>query len=497
MKMEFSGVLSLFLTLLITLHFFMSWWRQYRRYRSLPPGPTPLPFLGNLKYINQLTADKYYTQLSQKYGSMFTIWKLDEPLVVLCGYEAVKDALLNHAEEFSARPFIPTLHIPSEDYDINGSRWRPLRRFTISSLRNFGMGKKTMESRVLEEATHLIREVTETEGKPFNPIQVLTFAVGNIMNSVLLGEHFDYKDPKLHELMATTSQHIQSTFCPSHMFCNVFPFLLKLPILPKILFKERAYLHKFLLKYIEEHKRTLKPEAPRDFTDYFLLKMKEEEHVENPNFCDLSLLNVLVGLLAAGSETTASTLKFFLVLIAHYPDVQVKVQQEIDDLLQSQRPPGIEDRPQLPYTNAVVHEIQRVLDLTPTALFHAVTKDIQFRGYTLPKGTVITPFLTSVLNDPSQWETPQHFNPGHFLDEQGQFRNRAAFMPFSAGKRVCAGENLARMELFLLFAVLLQKFTIKLPPGAERQDSKWLHANKTAVISSAQVCAVPRASPAK
>lgn len=73
------------------------------------------------------------------------------------------------------------------------------------------------------------------------------------------------------------------------------------------------------------------------------------------------------------------------IQIFFYNLLSVKVQHEIDDLLQSQRLPGIEDRLQLPYTNAVIHEIQRVLDLAPTALFHAVTKDIQFRGYTLPK----------------------------------------------------------------------------------------------------------------
>ncbi|CAI9547885.1 unnamed protein product [Staurois parvus] len=118
--------------------------------------------------------------------------------------------------------------------------------------------------------------------------------------------------------------------------------------------------------------------------------------------------------------------------------------------------------------NAVIHEIQRVLDLAPTALFHAVTNDIKFRGYIIPKGAIIIPFLTSVLNDPSQWETPERFNPGHFLDEEGQFRNRVAFMPFSAGKRVCPGEGLARMELFLLLSALLQKFTFKLQAAPRR-----------------------------
>ncbi|XP_072266622.1 cytochrome P450 2C20-like [Pyxicephalus adspersus] len=491
--MEFSAMLSLLVTLLITFHFFISWWRHHRRYRSLPPGPTPLPFLGTPKYMNMQKADKSYASLSQKYGSVFTIWKLTEPVVVLCGYETVKDALLNHAEEFSARPVIPTLYIPTKGFSFNGPRWRPLRRFTISSLRNFGMGKKTMESRVLEEATYLTKATAQTEGNPFNPLLILACAVGNIISSVLFGEHFDYKDEKLHDLMSHTSRHIKSVMSPLHMLCNVFPFLLKLPMVPNIIFKENSYLQNFVLKYIEEHKRNLKPEAPRDFIDYFLLKIKEMEDEEDPDFCDTSLLAMVVGLLAAGSETTASTMKFCLVLLAHYPDVQVKVQQEIDEVTQSTRPPTIGDRPQLAYTNAVIHETQRVLDLAPTALFHAVTKDVQTHGYTIPKGTIIVPFLTSVLNDPSQWETPEQFNPGHFLDEQGQFRNRVAFMPFSAGKRVCAGENLARMELFLLLSSLLQKFTFTLPPGVERRDVKWLHANKRDLISNAKLCAVPRA----
>ncbi|XP_073488509.1 cytochrome P450 2C29-like [Aquarana catesbeiana] len=495
--MEFSAILTLLVTVLITLHFILSWWRQHRQYKSLPPGPTPLPFLGNPKYMDLRKADRNFTLLSQKYGSMFTIWKLTEPVVVLCGYETVRDALLNHAEEFSARPFIPTLHIPNKGYSISGQRWRPLRRFTISYLRNFGMGKKTMESRVLEEAAYLTQAAAETEGKPFNPLQIMASAVGNIISSVLFGEHFDYKDPKLHDLMSHTSRHIKNVTSPLHMLCNIFPFLLKVPVISKIAFKENSYLYNFVLDYIKEHKRTLKPEAPRDLIDYFLLKMKEVEHEKDPDFCEDSLMSVMVGLLAAGSETTASTLKFCLVFLAHYPDVQAKVQQEIDEVTQSLHLPGIENRPQLAYTNAVIHEIQRVLDLAPIALFHAVTKDIEFRGYTIPKDTIIIPFLTSVLNDPSQWETPEQFNPGHFLDEQGQFRNRVAFMPFSAGKRVCAGENLARMELFLLLSALLQKFTFKLPPGSEHQDAKWLNANKRDIVSDAQLCAVPRALPTK
>ncbi|XP_072266630.1 cytochrome P450 2C20-like [Pyxicephalus adspersus] len=118
-KMELSALLSLFITLLITIHFFISWWRQYKQYKILPPGPTPIPFLGTPKYMDIRTSDKDYAKLSQKYGPIFTIWMLSEPMVVLCGYETVRDALVNHAEEFSARPIIPTLDFPTNGYSKN------------------------------------------------------------------------------------------------------------------------------------------------------------------------------------------------------------------------------------------------------------------------------------------------------------------------------------------------------------------------------------------
>ncbi|XP_044149826.1 cytochrome P450 2C39-like [Bufo gargarizans] len=489
--MELITILTLSFIFLLTVYILQSWSRQHG-YHSLPPGPTPIPVLGTPKYMDLRYAAKDLQKLSQKYGSVFTIWKKSEPVIVLCGYEMVKEGLINHAEQFSARPIIPVLYTSTKGYALNGPRWRSLRRFTMTSLRNVGMGKKTMETRVLEESKYLIQAVSETGGKPFNLTMFMASAVGNIISSVLFGEHFDYQDEKLHELLSSTSRHMKGFLSPLNTLCNIMPVFLKFPIIRQKVFKESKYLQRFATKYIKHHKETLNPEAPRDFIDYYLLKIKEVEHEMDPDICDTSLLMMVTGLLSAGTETTASTLKFSLVLLAHYPEVQAKVQQEIDEVTKSLRLPEIKDKTQLAYTNAVIHEIQRVFDLSPTALFHAITEDIKFRGYIIPKGTTVIPFLSSVLSDPSQWETPEVFNPGHFLDEVGQFRNRSAFMPFSAGKRVCLGENLARMELFLLISALLQKFTFTLPAGTERQDSKFLNQHKTEIIESAEICAEPR-----
>uniref|UniRef100_A0A8B9R7D9 Cytochrome P450 2J6-like n=1 Tax=Astyanax mexicanus TaxID=7994 RepID=A0A8B9R7D9_ASTMX len=121
----------------------------------------------------------------------------------------------------------------------------------------------------------------------------------------------------------------------------------------------------------------------------------------------------------------------------------------------------------MPYTEAVIHETQRMGNILPLGFPKRACKDITLGGYFIPKGTAMTTNLSSVLTDKNEWETPDIFNPGHFLDEQGQFRKRDAFMPFSAGKRVCLGEQLARMELFLFFTCLFQKFRFSEVEGEE------------------------------
>uniref|UniRef100_A0A8C9VEK5 Uncharacterized protein n=2 Tax=Scleropages formosus TaxID=113540 RepID=A0A8C9VEK5_SCLFO len=148
------------------------------------------------------------------------------------------------------------------------------------------------------------------------------------------------------------------------------------------------------------------------------------------------------------------------------------------------------DRANMPYTDAVIHEIQRMGNIVPLNLVRLTTKDTTLRGYTIPKGTMVMATLHSVLFDETEWETPFTFNPGHFLDAEGNFRRRDAFLPFSAGKRVCLGEQLARMELFLFFTSLLQRFTFSPPPGVEPTlESK---VGITHSPKPYKLCAVPR-----
>ncbi|XP_069877343.1 cytochrome P450 2C55-like [Dipodomys merriami] len=443
----------------------LSLWRQSSGRGRLPPGPTPLPIIGNILQINVKDISTALTNFSKVYGPVFTVYFGMKPTVVVHGYEAVKEALEDYGEEFSGRSVFPILERSNRGYGIvfsNGKKWKEMRRFSLMTLRNFGMGKRSLEVRVQEEAQCLVEELRRSNGAPCDPTFILGCAPCNVICSIVFQNRFDYKDKIFLNLMKKFNENFKILNSPWMQFYSTFPGIVKyLPGSHNTVLKNFEDIKNYTLEKIKEHQETLDINNPRDFIDCFLIKMEQEKHNQQSEFGLESLVASVNDVFVAGTETTSTTLRYGLLLLLKHPEVTAKAQEEIERVIGRHRSPCMQDRSRMPYTDATVHEIQRYIDLIPNNVPHAAICDIRFRDYLIPKGTNLITSLTSVLHDNKEFPNPEKFDPGHFMDESGNFKKSNYFLPFSTGKRACVGEGLARMELFLFLTTILQNFKLK------------------------------------
>uniref|UniRef100_A0A3B5ASQ2 Cytochrome P450, family 2, subfamily AD, polypeptide 6 n=1 Tax=Stegastes partitus TaxID=144197 RepID=A0A3B5ASQ2_9TELE len=445
-SMDISGWLLFGFALLLLIDVVRNW-----RPHNFPPGPWALPFVGNIfTGLDFKTIEK----LAQEYGPVFSLRKGSERLVFISGYNMVKEALVNQLDSFTDRPIVPLFHETFKGIGIamsNGYLWKKQRKFANTHLRYFGEGLKSLDKYIEVESNFLCEAFKDEQGRPFNPHYTITNAVGNIIFSVVFGQRFEYSDPTFRNILELDNDAVILAVCGLSLKDRVrsLDICREHRVVLLFLCIERSQLRWF------KHLIRMPP-------GQLNLEKKEDPQA---GFNQETLLVCTLDLIEAGTETAATTLRWALVYMMNYPEIQEKVQAEIDRVIGQSRQPTMADRPNMPYAEAVIHETQRLGNIVPFGFPKMASKDTTLGEYFIPKGTSITTALSSVLFDKNEWVTPDVFNPEHFLDSKGQFLRRDAFLPFSAGKRVCIGEPLARKELFLFFTSLLQRFTFSPVPG--------------------------------
>ncbi|CAH2314054.1 cytochrome P450 2F2-like [Pelobates cultripes] len=454
----------------------MCYVKIFKEKSTLPPGPFPLPLIGNLLQIDTNNIVTSMNKLKDKYGPVFTLYLGPNPGLVICGYKAVKEALIDQGDAFADRGDYPVFLNYFDKHDIgftNGEKWKSLRRFALITLRNFGMGKKSIEERIQEEASFLIAELSKTKRSPTDLTAYFANTVSNVICSIVFGSRFDYKDKRLMAITNSINNNFRIMSSMWGTLYNMYPDLMDyLPGPHQRMGKNYQDITDIVVESIKYHEKTLDPNCPRDYIDCFLIKIMQDYGKDQPNpvFYKKSLLMSIHNLLFGGTETVSTTLRYGTLILMKYPEIAERMREEIDQVVGRNRSPSMEDRSKMPFTDATINEIMRFCDVIPLSLPRSTSRNTFYRGYNLPKGIYVTPFLTSVHRDPTQFAEPSKFNPKHFLDDKGCFKKEEALMPFAAGKRICPGENLARMELFIFFTSLLQNFNFN--PTITKEEIK-------------------------
>ncbi|KAK4314949.1 hypothetical protein Pmani_013817 [Petrolisthes manimaculis] len=467
-------MLTLVLTVLLTVALLLYY--GTRKPRGFPPGPPRLPIVGFLPFMDSHLPHKQLWRLSSTYGPVVGLYFGVQPAIVVNGWDANKEALLN--DDLNGRPTGSSSTIPFDGKDlgvmfVNGDLWKEQRRFTLHQFRNLGFAKKSHEVIIHEVAEELIKDIKQSQCSITlqNKLGVCSII---ILWAVMGGARLERSDPLLTDLVDRLNKLFRAGQV-SGGFVEVFPPLRH--ILPEtspfnIVLNGRYRILSYLRNAVEEHKATHDPDNPRDFIDIYITQIKNEHNNSDSTFTEDQLLATCFDVFSAGAETGSSSVSFAILLMILYPSVGQAVQRELDEVVGLSRFPSVDDRTKLVYTEATLAEISRFRGVAPFTVPHYAVRDTILQGKRIPAGTMVMNNLYSVHMDPEYWKDPDTFRPERFINPDGSLRKDEHLIPFGKGRRACLGESLARMTLFLMFTTLMQHFNFRLDPAIPVFDTE-------------------------
>ncbi|XP_019726882.1 cytochrome P450 17A2 isoform X1 [Hippocampus comes] len=456
------------------------------------PGLPRLPVVGSLPWMTGTTPPHLlFMKFGRKYGPLFELYLGPHRTVVVNDHDHAREVLLQRGRDFAGRPsmvmlreavegvlFVPHVNcryvqqvttdlLTRGGKDIAFSDYSPLwklhRRLVHSSFALFGEGSSRLQDIVLSEVDGLCAELLSSNGRGFDPSLAVTTAVTNVVCTLVFGTTYKHGDGELQEVMRYNDGIVQTITRGG--LVDIFSWMKVFP--NESLSKLRACIRVrdcLLTQKLHEHKATLSEGDPRDLLDA-LLKGQGSPGPDGTVITDDHVLMTAAEAFGAGVETTSTTLLWVLAYLLHHPEVQEKAQRELDEEV-GERAVRAADRGRLPYLDSIINEGMRIRPVSPVLIPHIAMSDSSIGGHAICRGTRVLVNMWAIHHDPDHWDQPDLFKPDRFLDDQGQRVTPSCFLPFGAGPRICVGESLARMELFLFLSSMLQRMSFMLPGGA-------------------------------
>lgn len=468
--------------LLVVLHDFLIW-------RRLPPGPTPLPFIGNKHQIQRSRPWIQFEEWSHKYGPIFTIWIGRQPQLVVNDAEIASELLEKRSAIFSTRPRMVVLsEIFWNDAGLIVSPYNKrlvLRRkllhqaLTSKALDSYKTGQTAEASRL---CGNLLRRPEDWE-------KLFEWFVASSTFCIAYGHRIDSLDANVVRVKVALMKYVGSLNVPGKYFAETFPILKYMPdfLAPwKREIKENG--KRFIEANVQLLETVAKELAQKDVSPSLsrhIIELRDSQ--PDLPISPAAFAMIPAALFGAGTDTTASTLCSFLLALVTHPSVQRTAQAELDAVVGPSRSPTFADYPALPYTRALIHEVLRWRPVSVLGgIPHASTAPTSFGPWHIPRGTPVIGNLWAINSNATYYPDPQRFDPTRFLPETMELRRaddpkmRAELgkrhpstayghASFGWGRRVCPGAELALNTLFIAVAKVLWGFNI-LPREGQSYD---------------------------
>ncbi|XP_015282940.1 PREDICTED: cytochrome P450 2C14-like [Gekko japonicus] len=320
--MWIRAILVAVLVCLLILHLL----KLLRTNKKYPPGP-PL-YITAAKFIKagfQVHPDML-AELAKDYGNIYTLSTISVPLVILSGFQAIKEGLIEHSEVFSGRPVTPFYKAVAHEKGIvfsNGHTWKQQRKFGISIMRKLGMGKKGVQSQIEDEAHELVETFARAKGQPLDPSLPIINSVCNVICALVFGHRYSVDDEEFLKLIHSIECSVKFGGTFFHLMYEAVPWLMKHIKWPyKEAFAAVDVVLSHARKETEAHRAQLAVHDPRDFIDYYLLQMEKSKNDPTSTYDDTNLFQCISDLFVAGTDTTSATLQWGLLLMVTHPDIQ-------------------------------------------------------------------------------------------------------------------------------------------------------------------------------
>ena len=444
---------------------------------KLPPGPRGLPVFGSLlelRHDTHLAIDR----MSRRYGDICLLRFGNVPTVIISHPDLLQEAF--GRSELADRWVSEIMDILSSQKDLvlapYGDRWRQMQRFAnreLLSARNLDNVRERYIEGIVNGLVDEMRAMGEA-GELVSPPVMVARSNSEMMFRAVFGRDED-SVAEFVRLRRALLEHVNWIFATATA-TNLADYIPWMRFLPNNALKEAVTQSEIGTAIIDSLVEGARNRSGLDLSTptclvEVMLAQEETGEIESDMINDLCM-----DLLVAGTDTSAQTVNWTLLLLANRPEVQAKVHEELDRVIGPDALPAVDDRTRLPYTFACLAESMRYRTIGPLAVPHQAAQDTEVGGYLVPAGVQVLGNIYSIHHDPRFWDSPDDFVPERFLPQSDGSPAAAltgnAFIPFGTGHRRCPGRRFAETAVWLHLTRMLHNLRFETPDGEPLSEAE-------------------------